>query len=113
VISFLTWVGYRVFVNALEMGREASCSSGLSGARMSIEAYREKHGGRLPERFDQLNLNSPDPDAFRCPKARGAGKRAYLFIPVRDDAPEDTPILICWRHPHLLMLTKSGSVQAR
>jgi hypothetical protein len=83
-----------------------TCSSGLLEARGAFDRYRDQHAGHFPQRLDELDLSTASPDAFRCPKAKRLGVHSYLYVCPRDDAPDDTPVLLCWRHPELLALTK-------
>src|SRR5690242_3786405 len=106
--SLLFW-STTFFRQAEELAQEATCSSGLLEARPLFETYKDQHGGRFPAGLDALNLSSATPDALRCSKARSLGIHAYVYIQPQRDAPDDTPILLCWRHPHLLVLCKDGS----
>jgi hypothetical protein len=49
--------------------------------------------------------------AFHCPSVSRLGKRAYLYLPPREGVSDETPILFCWHHPELLILTKHGQVR--
>ncbi len=102
---------YAKFKAAFEQAQMESCSSGLLEARRTFDQFRDRHGGKYPQGLDQLDLSSATPDAFRCPKARRLGTHAYLYVRPRDGAPDDTPILLCWRHPELLALTKGGWIR--
>jgi hypothetical protein len=89
-----------------EQAEMETCMSGLLEARGSFDQYRGKHAGHFPQRLDELDHSTAAPDAFRCPKAKRLGTHAYLYIQPSNGAPDDTPILLCWRHPQLLALTK-------
>ena len=93
--------------------REAGCSSGMSSARRLFREYSDAHAGQYPRRLEDLDLGSADGDALRCPLARDQDRHAYLYIPPDPSSPDDTPVLLCWRHPRLLILTKGGSFVRR
>src|SRR5437660_9178807 len=95
----------------IELYRMSMCWSGLLGAQRTFDSYRNQHGGHYPQRLDELNPATMLLDAFRCPKARRSGLHAYLYLRPPDDTPDDTPILLCWRHPKLLALTKGGRIK--
>ena len=110
--------GYQRFKYAGEMASMLTCSSNLKGIYWVLLRWSEKHQGEFPLSLDEAKSEFqayPDPDArARCPKARNEfppneGWRSYLYIPPRKDAPDDTPILLCWRHPELIAITKNGA----
>ena len=111
IVSLIVFWIYDQFQQARDLGLAALCSSGLKEANTLFVDYRERHNGKFPLRLEDLDLSKATPDALRCPKARQEGTRAYLYVPIREDASDDTPILICWRHPHLQMLIKGGWVK--
>lgn len=98
--------GGSILQEHVELGLEAGCLSGLRETKEVFLAYQDRHGGRFPQRLDELDLTAGSADTLRCPKAPDSGRRAYLYIPPRLDTPADTPILLCWRHPGLVLLTK-------
>ncbi len=103
------WVlvaGIREVQTARTQARMATCSSGLLEVRAAFYDYQNRHAGQFPPRLEDLDLTKGGPDALLCPNAQRLGRRAYLYIPPDQNAADDTLILICWRHPELLLLTK-------
>ena len=94
------------WTEAMETEREATCSSGLDEAPVLFADYRDRHGGKWPKALSDLDVSRGSGDALRCPKARRLGVNAYLYLPPHPSDPNDTPILLCWRHPRLMALTK-------
>jgi len=123
-VAFISSWGYQrvkyEWERAKEDARMLTCSSNLEGVYRVLLKWSGKRQSRLPLSLDEAKSEFqayPDPDARgRCPKARGEfppneGWRSYLYIPPREDAPDDTPILLCWRHPELIAVTKNGSLK--
>jgi len=112
--------GYQRFKYGRELSLRVTCSSNLIAASRVLLSYSGRHQGEFPLSLDEAKSEFqayPDPDARGgCPKARdefppNEGWRSYLYIPPRKDAPDDTPILLCWRHPELIAVTKNGALK--
>lgn len=116
VVTLMAW-GLGIWKDGREKSSEATCSSGLLEIRPLLWDYVQQHQGKFPLSLKELDWQKASPDAKAgCPKVkgkfpRGEGWRGYLYIPPRDDAPDDTPILLCWRHRVLMALTKGGELK--
>ena len=110
--------GYQKVNHVLELSRMATCGSSLDAVHHIVQVYSEHHRGEFPLTLDEVKSElQANPEARGgCPKARdefppNEGWRSYLYIPPRKDAPDDTPILLCWRHPELIAVTKNGALK--
>ncbi|MBN1917679.1 MAG: hypothetical protein JW889_07210 [Verrucomicrobia bacterium] len=101
------------------------CESNLMRLHFALERYAENHGGRYPERLEELHPKYVDLGKLRCPRrpaSRGTLDTGYEYIAgaAKDDE-GNRPVLFCSRY-HLnghgpgpyevlfCVLTKGGAV---
>jgi hypothetical protein len=54
VAGLLLWVSVTLVRNAQEQGRMATCAAGMRKARTAFAAFQKQHGGRFPQRLEEL-----------------------------------------------------------
>ena len=107
--------GYTLLTHVREEFQSFICSQNLKHAGLLFDDYRKEHSGKLPRRIEELDLKRLEGTQHPtlCPKARELGAQGFLYLQPKEGAPDDAPILLCWRHPKLWALLKSGLVRTR
>jgi len=91
-----------------------ACRGNLKAVAKALRGYVHDHD-RWPGAsrwVDNLMPYVPVPSVYRCPASSG---EAYRYIPPADDAPPQTPVIVC-KHPFLgfeVVVTKSFKVELR
>jgi hypothetical protein len=115
LFAALLVAGYSFLMHVREEFQSFICSQNLKHAGLLFYDYQKEHLGKFPRRIEELDLkrleNTYHPTL--CPKARTLGAQGFLYLQPREGAPDDTPILLCWRHPKLWGLLKRGGVRTR
>jgi hypothetical protein len=105
--------GYCLLTNVREEFQSFICSQNLKHAGLLFYDYQKEHAGKFPRRIEELDLKrlAGTQHPTLCPKARKLGAQGFLYLQPKEGAPDDTPILLCWRHPKLWALLKTGEVR--